>query len=164
MTLCPNCHEQLFGFCNFCDCGYLYDPIELMRRDRPEKVELVYRSRDMRTTEEPFAMTHDPEPPAEDEEGKKTEMPGWYWQKMKKAKQAREEAQHALELGIQLNFFEHTVDGAKNVPQRKRAPRVSQDYGERMEGFEGEKRRGQGKGAASTDRPPGVYGLSGADS
>jgi hypothetical protein len=109
----------------------------------------------MRAIDEVFEMSHDP--PAE--EVPNEAMPGWWWKEQKKKKRAREEAQHDLELGIQLNMFENTVAGARNVPAKPRPPRVSESYGEGMEGASGEKRRGKGTSGKDTAS----FGLRGND-
>ena len=115
--LCPRCHRMLYAFCNFCECGFVYDPQELSRPGDPPKVDLVFRSKDIRTVEnDTFEMSHAPEPEKEES----TDMPGWWWKEQKKKKKAREEAQHKLQLGVQLNMFEKTVSGAQNKSRKKR--------------------------------------------
>lgn len=138
----------------------MYNPQELMHRAKPEKVELIYRSRDMRTVvEDKFELT----PPEDEVEEVATKMSGAFWQKMKKTKKAREEAQHALQLGVQLNMFERTVDAAKQTRSRKRPPKVSGDYGERMEGYQGQKRSGKGSDQDRRERDGGGFGLAPAN-
>ena len=117
MDLCPNCHRTLLWSCNFCECGFIYDPRELSKPEATHKVDLVYRNKDLRAVEkDTFELSHDPE--LEKEES--TDMPGWWWKEQKKKKKAREEAQHKLQLGVQLNMFEKTVSGAQNKTHKKR--------------------------------------------
>ena len=109
MTRCPNCHEILAGYCNFCICGFLYDPRELNRDTFKPGKYIIYRSDHITRVDDDFKLT---EPPPDEPEPKKV-MPGWWWGKLKKQKKKREEGQEKIEYTTQLNLLDNTTAGAR---------------------------------------------------
>lgn len=137
---------------NFCECGFLYDPREVGRHPNPQRRGRynVYRGE----AKKPKDFSLDSRPPPEKMPKEKEEVPGWMWAKRKKQKQLREEAQGKIQYETQLNMFEKTVSGAQNRKRKRKAPKVSESYGEPMEGASAQKKAGQG-----SDRPAATYGL-----
>lgn len=125
MHLCPKCHRMLQTNANFCECGYIYDLLELNKQiaeDREaERQRCVKRIqgftkklrdqvyREPTRVEEGFELDQDP---YKKEEPKKT-LPGWMWAKMKKEKKKRDRAQEEMEYHTQLDMFGKTTTPPK---------------------------------------------------
>jgi|TARA_R110002110_G_scaffold8280_8_gene41624 hypothetical protein len=101
VIVCPTCHWYLYGFCNFCECGYIYDLVDF--RDYCKRAHasgwdgislLVYGSvlperkdgaKVPKKKEVAFKLTN-PEDPRVDPDAKeaKEKLEGWEWARIRK--------------------------------------------------------------------------------